>query len=100
MLVEDALRVKEAWVEADLLVSPKSDRSGIEGVDSWRKRIIIKVRSPPLEGKANKEVEDVIREATGFPCAVISGHTSRQKTVRIDGDPAEIISRLRECCER
>jgi uncharacterized protein (TIGR00251 family) len=100
MPVEDALRVKDAWVEADVLVSPRSDRSGVEGVDSWRKRIIIKVRSPPLEGKANKEVEDVIRETTGFPCAVISGHTSRQKTVRIDGDPAEIISRLRECCER
>jgi len=99
MLIEEAIRIKESGVEVDVLVSPRSDRSGIEGVDSWRKRLIVKVRSPPLDGKANREAEEVLREATDSPSSVVSGHTSRQKTILIEGDPAEIISKLREHCE-
>lgn len=99
MLIEDITRVKDLGVEVDILVSPRSGRSGIEGVDSWRKRLIVKVKAPPLDGKANREVEDVISKAAGAPSSVISGHTNRQKTVFIEGDPAGIISKLRDHIE-
>ncbi|MDR3075550.1 MAG: DUF167 domain-containing protein [Candidatus Methanoplasma sp.] len=65
MRIENAVRAKERGVEADVLVSPRSSRSGIEGVDGWRNRLIVKVQSPPLDGRANKEVEKVLTEATG-----------------------------------
>jgi uncharacterized protein (TIGR00251 family) len=100
MRIEDVLRVKASGAEADVLVSPRSSRSGIEGIDRWRKRLIIKVKAPPLDGKANKEVEDILREATGYSSKIVSGHTDRQKTVLIEGDPAIIIEKLREHVER
>ncbi|MCL1978600.1 MAG: DUF167 domain-containing protein [Methanomassiliicoccaceae archaeon] len=99
MSIEEVSRVRGLGVEVDVLVSPRSGRSGIEGVDGWRKRLIVKVRSPPLEGKANKEAEEILSKATGFRSSVISGHTSRQKTIFVEGDPAEILSKLREHSE-
>ncbi|MCL2148690.1 MAG: DUF167 domain-containing protein [Methanomassiliicoccaceae archaeon] len=99
MSVDDAVRVRGHGVEVDVLVSPRSSRSGVEGVDGWRKRLLVKVRAPPLDGRANKEVEEVLAGVTGVSSAVISGHTSRQKTVFIEGDPASILSKLRESIE-
>jgi uncharacterized protein (TIGR00251 family) len=100
MPIEDVVRVKGSGLEVDVLVSPRSGRSGIDGIDRWRKRLTVKVRSPPLEGKANKEVEEVLCNITEARCLVVSGHTSRQKTIFVEGDPNEIILRLRELIER
>jgi len=99
MPVIDAVRTKSEGAEVDVLVSPKAGRSGVEGYDKWRKRIIVKVISPPLEGKANKETEDILKEVTGSPSNVIKGHTSRQKTLFIEGDAVTIIQRLRDSIE-
>jgi uncharacterized protein (TIGR00251 family) len=99
MPIEDIVRVKKAGVEADVLVSPRSNRYGIEGIDGWRKRLIVKVTAPPLDGKANKEVEELFLDVTGCPSSIISGQTSRQKTVFIEGDAETIISKLRDRVE-
>ena len=64
MDVNDVSRRVPEGLEVELLVSPRSSRSGIEGIDPWRKRLIIRVKAPPLDGRANKEVEEVM-EAVG-----------------------------------
>ncbi len=97
MPLEDAVRKKDSGVEVDILVSPRSNRSGVEGIDEWRNRLILKVKAPPLDGKANKEVEDTLSEITRGNAKVVSGHTSRQKTVLIEGDPSSIIKDLEGC---
>jgi len=99
MPIEDAVRARGTGAEVDVSVSPNSGRSGIEGFDKWRKRIVIKVRSPPLDGKANKEVEEILSEITNSQAVIVKGHTSRQKTVLIEGDPDVIISKLRDRIE-
>ncbi|MDR1690286.1 MAG: DUF167 domain-containing protein [Candidatus Methanoplasma sp.] len=99
MSVDEAVRTRDSGVEVDVLVSPRSGRSGIEGTDGWRKRVIVKVKAPPLDGKANREVEEVFSRYTGLPSSVISGQTNRQKTVFIKGDASAIISKLREQIE-
>lgn len=99
MMLEDAVRINGSGVEADILVSPRSSRYGIEGIDEWRKRLIVKVNAPPLDGRANKETEELFREITGCPSSVISGQTNRQKTVLIKGVPETIISKLRDRIE-
>ena len=99
MHVEDVIRIKGDGVEADVLVSPRSGRHGIEGIDRWRRRLIIKVAAPPLDGKANKEVEELFRDITGHPSSIVSGQTNRQKTIFIEGDPKEILLKLRDRVE-
>lgn len=96
MELADVSRRKDGAVEVDVLVSPKASRSGIGGIDEWRKRLIVKVRAPPVEGKANKEVADVFSEVTGCRAAVTSGMTSHQKTVTITGDPDDICAKLQK----
>ncbi len=97
MKISDVSRRKDGRLELDVLVSPRSNRSGPEGFDEWRKRLIIRVKAPPLDGRANKEVEETIRGITGCQSEVTSGHLNRQKTVTIHGDPDAIISSLEGC---
>ena len=96
MDVSEALRMVDSGVEIDITVSPRSDRSGTEGVDEWRKRLIVRVKAPPLDGRANKEVEDLFKKVTGCKSEVIRGQTSRQKTVLVHGDYDSILEALRQ----
>ena len=88
MKLSDVSRDRGDRLEVDVLVSPRSNRSGPEGYDEWRKMLILRVKAPPLDGRANKEVEKTFREITGFKCEVTSGQLNRQKTVTVYGDPA------------
>jgi len=92
--VSDVSRSVEGGLELDILVSPNSERQGTEGINEWRKSMVIRVRSPPLDGKANREIEDYLRGITGCRSEVIRGHTSRQKTMIIHGDPDYILDAL------
>ncbi|MFA6870087.1 MAG: DUF167 domain-containing protein [Methanomethylophilus sp.] len=94
MEIADVSRPAAGGLEIDLLVSPKASKAGIGGFDEWRKRLIVRVRAPPLEGRANREVEVLLAQLTGRRTAVIAGQTSRQKTVLIAGDPEEICADL------
>ena len=99
MRIADVSRDKGDSLELDVLVSPRSNRSGLEGFDEWRKRVILRVKSPPLDGRANKEVESYFKDATGCKCKVTSGQTSHQKTVTIAGDPGKIIESLEKAMQ-
>jgi len=92
--VSKIVRDKGDSLEIDIIVSPRSNRSGLEGIDEWRKRAILRVKAPPLDGRANKEVEAFFKDITGCKSSVISGMTSHQKTVRIQGEPSEIIESI------
>ena len=96
MDVSEASREVDGGVEVDVTVSPRSDRSGTEGVDEWRKRLIVRVKAPPLDGRANKEIQELFRKVTGCKCEIIRGQTSRQKTVFVAGDPEGILDSLRK----
>lgn len=100
MDISEALRSVDGGVEVEISVSPRSDRPGIDGVDEWRKRLTVRVRAPPLDGRANKDVEDLFRELTGFKCQIVHGQTSRQKTVLVNGDMDTVLKRLRDAFER
>ena len=96
MRIADVSRKKDGRLEVDVLVSPRSNRSGPEGFDQWRRRLVLRVRAPPLDGRANKEVEETFAEITGMRSEVTAGHTSRQKTVTVYGDPARAEEALDE----
>ena len=94
MDVSEASRTVDGGVEVDVTVSPRSDRSGTEGVDEWRKRLIVRVKAPPLDGRANKEIQELFRKVTGCKSEVVRGQTSRQKTILVHGDYDPILEAL------
>ena len=67
-------------------VLPRSSRCGIVGPhgDALKMKIV----SPPVDGRANDEVVAFLAATLGIKkdrVSIVSGHTSRQKTVAITG---------------
>ena len=77
MKVADVCRVRDGCVEVDVSVSPRSNRSGPDGYDEWRRRMNVRVKAPPLDGRANKEVAELFRDMTGCRAEVTSGLMTR-----------------------
>jgi uncharacterized protein (TIGR00251 family) len=70
----------------EVKVLPKSGRDEIRGCING----ILKVRvsAPPIEGKANEGVVELISNTIGVPrsdISIIKGRTSRIKTISIEG---------------
>ena len=59
--------------------------------------LAVKVSAPPVDGKANDAVCAAVAAAFGVrerDVEVRSGHTSRQKRLRVSGDPDVLLARL------
>jgi uncharacterized protein (TIGR00251 family) len=67
-------------------VAPRSSRAGIVG--QYGDALKVKLTSPPVEGKANKELIEMLAKEFGVPkknIEIISGQSSRNKIVRLYG---------------
>ena len=69
-----------------LRVSPGARRPGIAGRhgDAWK----VRVSEPPEDGRANEAVLRLLAQALDVPratVALVSGHSSRDKVVELDG---------------
>lgn len=96
MDISDVSRPTDRGLEVEIMVSPRSGRSGLDGFDEWRRKLIVRVKAPPLDGKANKEVEELMKMLTEHKAEISNGHLNRLKTVIIYGDPDVIIKALTE----
>jgi uncharacterized protein len=92
--VSVALHRSKEGTEIDLLVSPNSGLSEIVGLDRWRKRLKVKLRSPPEKGEANAELEKLLTEKLGSEVKVIRGHTARMKTALVSISVDEVVWKL------
>lgn len=87
-------------VEVRLRVSPRASRDGIEGVraDAAGAGVLrVAVTAPPEGGKANAAVIKLLAKAWRVPktsLSVRSGAAARDKTIRIEGNTAELAARL------
>jgi uncharacterized protein len=67
-------------------VRPSAGRSGFTGEHAGALKVNLK--SPPEDGKANKELVALIAKTLGIPAAgvtIVSGETSRTKRVSVTG---------------
>ncbi|RJQ38758.1 MAG: YggU family protein [Dehalococcoidia bacterium] len=77
-------------------VTPRTSRDEIVGLkdDVWQ----IRVKAPPVEGRANDALLQLLGKALKLKAsdlAIVRGHTSRRKTVAVSGlSEAEINGRL------
>lgn len=80
--------IRDAWIDVHVKITPRSKRERIGAVTQTAQgnRLEIWVGAPPVDGKANQAVEQLLAKALKIPpshCAIYQGHTSRYKTVRL-----------------
>ena len=94
---EDFVRTAEGGVYIRLRVSPGAKSTAIKGLYG-EVAIRLSVAAPPVEGKANAEVERYLARLFGLSrseVTVIKGASSRDKLVFVSGlGPDEIRTRL------
>ena len=74
-------------------VQPKAKKNSIEGIDKWRGRLKVKIKAPPVEGKANKEVVKFFTKLFGAEVEIVKGETSREKDLLVKGLSAEEVKK-------
>ncbi|MGV1951799.1 DUF167 domain-containing protein [Agrobacterium vitis] len=81
-------------------LTPNGGRDGIDGVDvnaNGEAHLKVRVSDVPEKGRANKALIALLAKRLGITksnISLISGDTSRQKILRIDGDPEDLIGRV------
>jgi uncharacterized protein (TIGR00251 family) len=78
--------MREPSTRLRLRVSPGARRTELVGRygDGWK----VRVSAPPEDGRANDAVVRLVAEQTDLPSSavtIVSGHSSREKIVRIEG---------------
>jgi len=88
----------DGGVLLDIEVQPGSSAQGITGINAWRSRLSVAVKAEARQGQANQAALHVLAAHLHHPPSslqVTSGHTSRRKSIRIDGlSIDEVIARL------
>ena len=75
-----------------LRVEPRSSKSEIIGIHG--ERLKIKIKSPPVDGKANKEVIAFLADKLNVKKAcisIVSGKSSRDKVVKIIAECIKLV---------
>ena len=78
---------------------PRSSKAGVDGL--FGDAVKVRMRCAPVDGKANKELVDVLSDAFGLPKSSVvirSGETSKTKRVLLAG--FKDVAHLRKVCER
>ena len=76
---------------------PRSSKAGIDGL--LGDAVKVRVRSAPVDGKANKELVEVLADALGLPKASVafkSGETSKTKRLLLRGVASEAVRKVVE----
>lgn len=77
-------------------VIPRAPRTRVDGTRAGA--ILIRLAAPPVDGAANDALVAYLSDALGLSrrdIAIVSGHTSRDKRLRIEGfDEATTRARL------
>ncbi len=91
-------RPQRASTRFDVRVIPRSPQEGFGGIRG--SALVVRVSAPPVEAAANQALLRLLGDALGVPTgdlAIISGHHSRDKTLRVVGlSASQLKQRLRE----
>jgi len=92
--LSQCLRPSTDGSELDIIVTPNSSSPGVQDVDPWRHRLVVKVRAPPEGGRANEEVEELLSSVIGVRVTVVRGHLQRMKIISILAPPDDVRQAL------
>ena len=93
-------RLSPSGLSLFVRVTPNAGRDAVEGIeirDYGTAVLRIRVSAVPDKGKANAAVVALVAEALGVPkssVSVVSGETSRLKTLAVVGDGTALVAML------
>lgn len=76
----------EPYAAIDVLIQPRSSRDEIVGMHEGRLKI--KISAPPVDGKSNERLTELLSKAFRVPKSnieIIRGKSSKLKTVKVAG---------------
>ncbi len=82
-------------VVINVKAQPRSSKSGIDGLAG--DAVKVRIRSAPVDGKANKELVETIADAFDLPKSRVefrSGETSKQKRILLRGISAATVESI------
>ncbi|ABE37931.1 protein of unknown function DUF167 [Rhodopseudomonas palustris BisB5] len=97
----EAWRYSAQGVAVAVRVTPRGGRDEIDGLETLsdgRPVVKVRVRAIADGGEANRAVIELLAKSLGVPkrnVRLLSGATSRQKQIAIDGDPTKLGEALR-----
>jgi uncharacterized protein (TIGR00251 family) len=95
-LLRPFVRAIQGGIELEVWVTPRASRPALGPLHGERLRVA--VSAPPVDGAANDAVRALIADALGVArgeVTVVRGTSGRNKTLRIVGEPAALLARLR-----
>ncbi|MEZ0225724.1 MAG: DUF167 domain-containing protein [Alphaproteobacteria bacterium] len=96
-------KIHKQGVTVNVRLTPGARHDGIFGVvdaGDGKKALKISVRSPPEDGKANKELLALLADNWKLPkssLTLLSGDTHRQKVILVIGDGQKLLNQLEKC---
>lgn len=85
-------------VVLNVKAQPRSSRSGLDGLVG--DAVKVRIRSAPVDGKANKELVETLADAFGLPKSRVVfkvGETSKTKRILLQGLTAEQVRAVVGC---
>ncbi|NTG47284.1 DUF167 domain-containing protein [Agrobacterium rhizogenes] len=88
-------------VRLSVRLTPNGGRDAVDGIETGadgETYLKARVSAVPEKGKANKALIALLAKRLSIPkssLSLISGDTARKKILRIDGDPEDLIGRLK-----
>ncbi|MGV6872598.1 DUF167 family protein [Pseudochelatococcus sp. B33] len=93
-------RIIDGGATVAVRLTPRGGRDAIDGpgeLSDGRKVLLARVRQAPEDGAANAALLKLLAKSAGIPASaaeIVSGHTSRIKIVRLNGDGPGIVGAL------
>lgn len=97
--------IESAFLRLEVRLTPRASRDLLEGetrLSDGKRVLSARVRAVPEKGDANEALLGLIAKSCGVArsrVSLISGHGSRLKSVRVDGDPEKLAAALGLQCE-
>ena len=85
-------------VVLNVKAQPRSSRSGLDGLVG--DAVKVRIRSAPVDGKANRELVETLADAFGLPKSRVvfkGGETSKTKRILLQGLTAEQVRAVVGC---
>lgn len=83
-------------------VTPRGGRDAVGGIGAdadAAPHLKLRVAAAPVDGDANAAVEKLLAKWLGVPkttVEVVGGESSRLKTVKVNGDPVQLLQRCQK----